>query len=228
MYHPWRERLAGDVDLYAVQLPGREGRYLEEPLRSLPELVETMVPSILAIAERPLILFGHSMGAVVAFEIARRLRRENRSAAALLVSGRVAPHLAWRAPPVAHLPTSEVVRQIALRHGGIPDALLLDVKLTEVLGRALQADLDVIEGYTCTPDAPLDCPITAVGGLDDTWVLRHELDLWRQHTAADFSCIQFPGDHFYFNAPSARDSLLACIRRVSRRLHAESDWVPAF
>jgi medium-chain acyl-[acyl-carrier-protein] hydrolase len=81
------------------------------------------------------------------------------------------------------------------------------------MGRVLQADLAIMERYECAPAEPLECPILAFGGLDDAWVDRGELDAWRQHTQAEFSSTQFPGDHFYFRAPEVLQSLLEHVRK---------------
>ena len=149
-------------------------------------------------------------------EVARRLRRDGRPGpSALLVSGRGAPHLLGRAPRLGHLPAPELVLRTAERFGGIPNVILGDVELTALLGKALQGDLAVIERYEYVPEEPVECPIAAFGGQDDTWVTHNELEAWRHHTRAAFSCAQFPGDHFYFRTLETQQSLLARLRECS-------------
>lgn len=212
-FHPWRAQLGSEVALYAVQLPGREQRYHEEPVLSLNDIVGPLSRVIANRGARPLVVFGHSMGAVVALELARRLHADGLPGpASLVVSSRQAPHLASRAPAIAHLSPRDVVRVIAERHGGIPAAVLAEPELVHIMGRALRADLSIVERYLVPHGEPLEIPLIAVGGQDDSSVNRDELEAWRVYTTAPFRCVQFPGDHFYFRTHSGQLPLLEMIR----------------
>jgi surfactin synthase thioesterase subunit len=101
------------------------------------------------------------------------------------------------------------------RHGGVPAAIMRDRELVELMGNALKADLAIVEDYEpAAGEAPLDCPIVAIGGDDDAWVARDELDAWGLHTTADFSSVQFRGGHFYFRTSDVQQALLARIRET--------------
>ena len=212
-FHPWARALRPHVEVFAAQLPGRESRLKETPLRTLGEIVEPLAAAVAAVADRPLVVFGHSLGAVLAFEIVQRLPRDARARIAhLIVSGRPAPHLLSRAPRLAHLPQREIVFRIAELYGNIPAALLEEPEFVAMLGAALQPDLEVLERYHRTERTPLPCSIAAYGGADDSLVSRGELEAWREHTQAQFRCVQMPGDHFYFKTAAGQQSLLAEIR----------------
>lgn len=224
-FHPWRAGLRPDVRLAAVQLPGRENRLREPLMYALPDIVETIASDLTWADGLPFVMFGHSMGAIVAFEVARQLRREGRAGpAALLVSGKVAPHLPGRAPRIAHFPPAEVLRLMSERHGGVPAAIMRDRELVELMGNALKADLAIVEDYEPAGEAPLDCPIVAIGGDDDAWVARDELDAWVQHTTAGFSSVQFRGGHFYFRTPDVQQALLALIRETCLKASNPRSW----
>lgn len=214
MFHPWSRALRPSVAVHAVQLPGRESRSQETPVRVLGDVLQPITDAITALADRPLVLFGHSLGALLAFEVARRLHHEGRgSPSAMIVSGRPAPHLPSRSPRLAHLPAREIVFRIAELHGGIPATLLEEPALVAMMGRVLHADLEALEHHAHVTGTPLACPIVAIGGRDDTTVSQHELDAWRQHTQSDFACEQFDGGHFYFKTAESQAAVLDLVRR---------------
>ena len=212
-FHSWREVLRPEIAVCGIQLPGRENRLRESPVRRLRDVVVPIVDALSSLDDRTCVLFGHSMGAIIAFEVARHLERAGRSGpAALLVSGRCAPHLLSRAPHVAHLPSSQLLSRIAQLYGGIPEVLLNDPQMAAMMERVLRADLAILEQYEYVPGEMLQCPVIAFGGLDDLWATSDELDAWRQHTRGNFSRVQFRGDHFYFRSHHTQQDLLARLR----------------
>jgi medium-chain acyl-[acyl-carrier-protein] hydrolase len=221
-FHPWSQPLRPHVDVFAAQLPGRESRLREPPVRTLGGIVEPLSAAVSTLADRPLVVFGHSLGAVIAFEVVQRLSQDSPTrVAALIVSGRPAPHLPSRAPRLAHLPTREIVFRVAELYGNIPTPLLEEHEFVTMLGKVLQPDLEILERYRRSECAPLSCPIAAYGGADDSLVSRSELEAWREHTREAFRCVQLPGDHFYFKTLAGQRSLLAdirdCCESLSRR-----------
>jgi medium-chain acyl-[acyl-carrier-protein] hydrolase len=162
-----------------------------------------------SVCERPFSFFGHSMGAFVAFELARQLRRGGGPLPAkLIVSAARAPQIPDPDQSLHEKPDAELLKEIR-RLNGIPGPLLDDLDLLKLLLPVLRADLAVCETYTYKADPPLSCPVSAYGGSDDKRVPRHFLTAWRDQTTADFNLRIFPGDHFFLK--TARHALFRVI-----------------
>jgi medium-chain acyl-[acyl-carrier-protein] hydrolase len=185
------------VEVCAVQLPGRDTRYREPAYDRLPPLVSALADALRPYCDRPFALFGHSMGALVAFELARELRRRDEQAPErLAVSGRCAPHLPPRHGPLHTLPEGEFRAELR-RMGGTPAAVLDNDEFMGVFLPTLRADFTAHGTYVYTEEPPLDCPILALGGLRDHLAPVTDLDAWRQHTRSAFELRSLPGDHFF-------------------------------
>lgn len=221
-FRPWLDPLAPSIAVRAVQLPARENRFAEAPVATWTEAVASIGDALEALDDRPLVLFGHSMGALLAFETARRLQRDDPARpSALLVSGRPAPHLPGRGPRLGHLPALELVHRVASLYRGVPDAVLEDSELAELMGRALKADFALLESYVHAPGEPLSCPIAAFGGAADPWVTESELRAWERYGRGALEVELFRGDHFYFKAEESQRLLLARIRERCLRAARE-------
>jgi medium-chain acyl-[acyl-carrier-protein] hydrolase len=193
--------LPSDVDLVPIQLPGRESRWREKTYDGIDALVDAMAHDLQPYFDVPFVFFGHSMGALVAFEMARFVSRVyGRTPAHLFVSGHRAPHLPSRFPSLHHLPDDTFVREMQSRYGGIPDAILQDAELLSLFLPTLRADMKMIETYRYIAGSPLDCPLSVFGGWQDKIVNEAELDAWRQYTSQSVALRMFPGDHFYMQA----------------------------
>ncbi|HVB37031.1 MAG TPA: alpha/beta fold hydrolase, partial [Vicinamibacterales bacterium] len=207
-YVPWARALAAQpVEVCAVRLPGRESRLHESPVARIDDLITQLAPALRPQLDRPYCLFGHSMGALIAFELARAIRdRDWPRPAHLFVSAARAPHVPSDETPLHDLPDAEFVEAVSTRYGGIPAAVREHRELMDLVLPALRADLTLVECYDYRAAAPLDCPITAFGGRQDPGVTEAALDAWREQTAGPFVRHMFSGDHFYLN--HARDGLL--------------------
>lgn len=202
-YQTWPAELPAEIEVCAVQPPGRAGRLRERPYERLGPLVEALAPSILPHLDRPYAFFGHSMGALISFELSRRLLREHGTLPAhLFVSGRRAPHLPRTHRPMHDLPDEEFLGELR-RLNGTPEEVLAHPELMELMMPLLRSDFAVVETYEYEPGPPLDCPVTAYGGLRDREVSREQLEGWGVYTAAGFSVRMLPGDHFYLHAERA-------------------------
>jgi medium-chain acyl-[acyl-carrier-protein] hydrolase len=222
-FWPWIAPLRGRANLYAASLPGREQRLREEPARALEALAAPLAEAVAALADRPLLVFGHSFGALLAYEIVHRLFAEGRAAPErlhFLASGRVAPQLPSRAPRVSHLAPRDVVFRVAELHGNIPVALLEQPDYVAMIGRALQADLHINETYRWTERPPLPCPVTAVGGVSDPVVSEAELDAWALHAGGGFERRRVAGDHFYFRPATGQRELMEIVSACCETLAA--------
>jgi medium-chain acyl-[acyl-carrier-protein] hydrolase len=215
IFRGWESGLPDFVELIGIQPPGRAQRLKEAPFTRIQPLVESLITSIRHVAGHGRFdFFGHSMGAVVAFEVARRLKqRFDLSPTILFVSGRQAPHLPEKKAPTHNLPDQQFIHELR-RLAGTPPEVLDTPELMDLLLSALRADFEAIETYRSSESDPLDCPICAFGGLEDEDVSEEDLDAWRVHTKARFQKILLPGDHFFLNAE--RELLLKYISENQR------------
>lgn len=210
IYRAWAQRLSPAIDVCPVQLPGRENRLREAPWTSLPLLIDALAVALEPLLHRPWALFGHSVGALIAFELARRLARDGRSPGALLVSAFPAPPLPSRVSPLHRLTDDDLVsalRQIDGVSGGVLDS----PALRDAFLRALRADIALAETYVYRAEQPLTCPITAFGGEQDRQVSPQALAGWGRHTRGPFAVRWLPEDHFFLNDPALQPLLWAYV-----------------
>ena len=200
VYSGWADLLPRGIEVCGVRYPGRESRLREPPHQSIPGLAEQLADELLPWMDLPFAFFGHSMGALVAFELARCLRKHQRRGPLILyASGRVAPHLVQLREPICHLSDAEFLERVG-RMGGTPQEAFAQPELLELLLPILRADLGACEKYNCVADKPLDCPIVALGGSYDPQVTRHDLEAWQQHTRQEFSSRLIDGEHFFVSS----------------------------
>jgi surfactin synthase thioesterase subunit len=200
--------LPKDIQVCPVCLPGREDRRLERPYDRMEPLVAALVLALQPWLDRPYAIYGHSMGGLVAFELARALRA--RPPERIIVSGRGAPQLVQRAPALATLSDEDLVKGLVERYNAVPRAVLAEPELLAIFIPIFRADLAVLENYEHRPGPPLELPLTVVGGRSDFLVSEPELAAWREHTVGPFRQEMVEGDHFFIqNNPGPFLSLLA-------------------
>jgi len=210
-YRAWPASLPPEVEVCAIQLPGREARLRETPYSQMAALCEVLAQVIVPHLDRPFAFFGHSLGAFIALELVRRLRQQCRPQPEhLFVSGSRAPQLPNPEPPVYHLPDRELIREVSERYDGIPAEVLANADILEMLLPALRADFAMNDTYVYRDEAPLDCPIAAFGGLQDHGVPPGHLEAWREQTRGAFTLNMFWGDHFFLK--TSRIPLLQAVR----------------
>lgn len=219
VFYGWSAVLPPAIEVCPMQLPGRENRLMDPPFAQLPPLVEAAGKALLPYLDKPFAFFGHSLGALVTFELARLLRRDHAlRPVKLFVSGHSAPHIPDTEPPIHNLPQTEFLERIRGLNG-MSEAVLENAELMELLVPILRADFSICETYAYRDGTPLDCPISALGGLQDRHVSRADLEGWRQHTSASFSLRMFPGGHFYLNSQRA-----LLLQTVARDLSDSKGW----
>jgi medium-chain acyl-[acyl-carrier-protein] hydrolase len=170
---------------------------METSFLELPALIEALAQALLPFLDKPFALFGHSLGSLVSFELARHLRTSyGTRPLRLFVSAGPAPQIPHRRLPIHNLPESEFLEELR-RLNGTPLELLNHKELMDIVLPSLRADFALYESYRYSHESPLDCPISAYGGLDDQHVKRRDLEGWRHQTSLSVSIRMFPGSHFF-------------------------------
>lgn len=207
IYRPWPTRLPATIELCPIQLPGREDRYREPAFTSVIAAARALSRELEPYLDKPFAIFGHSMGALVGFEVARALRHGGLPAPlALFVAAYPAPQAPLARAPIHRLPDREFIEEMR-RMQGTPAAVLENAELMEFMLPILRADFEACDTYTCAPEPPLACPFFVYGGAEDREVDESGLDRWREQTSASFTRRLLPGNHFFVQ--SHRDLLLA-------------------
>ncbi len=206
----WALETPSTVELLACAYPGRdEAPPLDRIDRVVPRLVDAMVASKERPLERPFVLYGHSIGAWVAFEVARALRtRGLPGPRALVVSGRQAPSCPPRFSAIGRLGDADFLAAVIERYNAIPQAVLDEPELLAMLLPGLRADLAMGESYRWDDPTPLDLPIFAYGGDQDPFVDEAELAAWRSCSTAPVHVERWAGGHFFVDQPGHRRALL--------------------
>ncbi|MGZ4843411.1 MAG: thioesterase II family protein [Candidatus Angelobacter sp.] len=223
VYRRWSEALPATVDVCPVLLPGREARLSEPSISSVFPLVDALAPAIIPVLDRPFVFFGHSMGSLVAFELARKLRRErNLLPECLYVSARVAPCVALKSQPLSTLPEDEFIQALA-RFNGSEKGVLQHAELMKLMIPTLRADFALHEDYRYMEEPALECPIVVFGGLQDLTTDKQGLNAWRHHTNRPLVQRMFAGDHFFINTQQSLflSSLSQELQRILASLRRE-------
>ncbi len=198
VYRAWPENLPQGVELVALHYPGRESRFRETPFNAMQPLVDTLAAELAPYTGNPFVFFGHSLGGLIAFELARRLRRAGLPQPAhLFISSRRAPHLPEPLSPIHALEDSAFTAAVQQRYGGIPDVILQDPDLLAMFLPVMKADFAIFETYQYTPEPPFDFPISVYYGTQDHGVTPQALAEWQTHSRHAVTVQPFPGDHFY-------------------------------
>jgi medium-chain acyl-[acyl-carrier-protein] hydrolase len=210
LYRTWPGSLGSNVEVCAVQLPGRENRMDESPFTRFQDLVSVIAEALQPLLDREYAIFGHSLGALIGFEVARRIRENNGiTPIHLFASAQHAPQIPDPMPPIAMLPDVEFLAAVQERYDGIPQEILMEPEVLSLLLPMLRADFKILEDYSYHPDRPLACGITALGGLKDSMTGPEAMSAWGLQTQGIFRLRMFPGDHFFVQ--SAEKDVLDCL-----------------
>ena len=214
VFRQWRAGLPDQIEVCPVQLPGRENRISEPLITNLDALVDIASAVFAPYLDSPFAFYGHSIGAKIAFELARNIRRTlGICPCCLIVSGSRAPHIP-EPNPLHHLPDHEFMHELR-RFSGTPEAVLQSKDLMEMFLPILRADFSVDETYAYSEEMPLDCPIFAFGGTQDVEAKVEDLRAWADHTSEAFSLEMIRGGHFFIQ--TERTLLLQSIREILLR-----------
>ncbi|MEH1863903.1 MAG: thioesterase II family protein [Nostoc sp.] len=200
IFRTWPNNLPSNVEVCAVEYPGRGRQIRSAPLTRLEPLVQAIAPVLLPYLDKPFAFFGHSMGGLVSFELTRLLRSQyNLTPFHLFISARRAPQLPPIKPPLHILSDHDLQNELRSLNG-TPKAVLESEELMQIFLSILRADFAVLETYIYTQKQPLECPITIFGGLQDQDISHEALQAWREQTIAAFSLHEFNGDHFFIHS----------------------------
>ncbi len=218
----WLRYVAEDIECVCIQYPGRGQRLREQLLVSVDELVAEISHDLIDFCDKPFAFYGHSFGGIVAFELARQMRRCGMPGPSHLFAGATRPpHLEGPHLPIHMLPYQEFVESVQSRYGGIPEAIYQHEDLMNMFVPALRADFTAYETYECRAEDPLMIPITVFAGEDDTAVERACLHEWAMHTDAGFELKVLPGGHF-FPATSASELMGTVEIEMANHLHEQN------
>jgi medium-chain acyl-[acyl-carrier-protein] hydrolase len=203
IYRGWQRWFPEQIDICLVHLPGRGTRVREEPFTQLTPLVKAIAAHIGGETKIPYALYGHSMGALISFELGRELfGRHRNSPAHVFVSGCRAPQWPKTEPPTFNLPHDKFIHELK-RLNGTPREVLDDRELMEVFLKILRADFEIVDTYEYHPKERLSCPITVYGGLQDEDVSVESCRAWQEQTSANCKVHMFEGDHFFMRDPQS-------------------------
>lgn len=191
------------MEVCPIQLPGRSVRFLESPFEQFSSLTETVIRQMTPLLDKPFAFFGHSLGGLIAFEIAHQLRSDYAiQPDHLIISGCAGPSCKARRNALSNLPDKELINELR-QLNGTPDELLESEEFMALSLPVLRADFALYESYLHKSRMPLECPLTVLGGMEDREAAWWQLELWKNETAGMFSSYQLPGDHFFLHEQEA-------------------------
>ncbi|MEM9092407.1 MAG: alpha/beta fold hydrolase [Cyanobacteria bacterium P01_F01_bin.53] len=221
IFRPWAKHLPESVEVCAIELPGRGKRLIEAPVSDLSSLIQSLGPQILPSLDLPFAFFGHSLGALIAFELCRWLRHTSDiSPAHFWASAASAPHLpagsshnSQTASPLMHtLPEADFINKLK-HYQGTPSSVLNNAELMDIILPTLRADFTLLETYQYQSRDPLNVPVTGLWGNQDTVVSKAEVAAWQVHTP-HFKLEAIAGDHFFIQQPLFVQKLLPTLRQL--------------
>lgn len=200
-YFSWQAKLSPEIEVCAVQLPGRWDRITEKPHVRMQELIRELYPAILntlGSIEKPYAFFGHSLGSLVAFELYRKLRRGGHTLPVhLFFSSKTAPHVPVPEPLMYKLSDRQFLEILVGKYSAIPKEILADPEMKEIVLRIMRADFELLETYEFLNEDKIKTPISIFGGKWDREVPLQDLEMWKEVSCGDFKIKLFDGDHFY-------------------------------
>jgi surfactin synthase thioesterase subunit len=199
IFRSWAENLPSYIDVCSIQLPGREERLSEPPYRRLEPLVEAVTTAMIPYLDRPFAFYGHSMGALVSFEVARRLRNVyGHHPVAMYLAAFRSPQMPNPNIKIYHLPTE--VFKVVLRADGIAETILRSDELMQLMLPTLRADYEVCDTYEYRVEPPLNCPFYLYCGTEDIRIRESDMAGWPAHTLGTSLMTMVPGSHLFLHA----------------------------
>ncbi len=209
-FYSWGKVLPENVEVCVIQMPGREERLGETLIKDMSKLANAVANEVIKSSKHPFAFFGHSMGAIVAYETARQLSSMGTlQPVHLFLSARAAPHLQENSDALRFLDDESFLDRLQKTYGAVPEVIRQSVELRQIFLPILRADVELLETYEESSSAPLNCPITALGGIHDPAISKEKLEGWKTRTKSEFRQYDFPGKHFFID--EERQSVVAAI-----------------
>lgn len=220
-YVSWADKLPEGVELVAIQPPGRANRIAEKPFSDMDKLISALISQMQSVKDVPYVLFGHSLGSKVAYELSATMQRLGQvNASHLIVSGSGSPGVASQEAPLYLLNDEEFIDKLS-ELNGTPREILENRELMSLLAPLIRADFKISDTYQ--PNGPLvDCPISILGGIDDADVTDELLQAWNELTTRPGRVHKFPGDHFFIEqhvdkvVQTVNDILFSVLQNLER------------
>lgn len=215
-FRHWTTELPQQIEVCPVQLPGRENRLGETQFRDLDTLVDVIAREIRPFLNKPFLFFGHSMGALISYELSHRLLAQGEPLPErLFLSAYRAPHIPAREKPIYRLPMREFIQELH-RLNGTPRAIFKNKELLKLVLPILRADFGMFETYEHRERMPLPIPVSVFGGEADEKITQADLAAWQQYTTADFQQRMYDGDHFFLveKRPFLHEAILSDLNNV--------------
>lgn len=220
-YREWGAHLPAGCEVCAIQLPGREDRLTERRLARMDDVLDRLLPEVLGFLDRPFATFGHSMGALIAYELVGRLRTLGLEPIHFFAAACPAPHLPLVHPTRHVMDDRRLLDEVAGLNGTQP-ALLRNPEFMRLMLPTLRSDFELVETYRYRPRPRLRCPLTAFAGSDDQEVRRNQVEAWMEHAEGSFRVHVLPGDHFFPQA--SRAALMRLLAPLAAGAAAASEW----
>ncbi|WP_413173053.1 thioesterase II family protein [Anabaena azotica] len=213
IFRTWPNDLPPTIEVCPIELPGRGRKMNLPPYTEMQPLVSEIAQNIIPYLDKPFAIFGHSMGGLVSFELARLLRSDyNLTPLHLFISARNAPQITPAKRPIYNLPDAEFWQEIR-NFNGTPDDVIENEEIIQLFLPILRADFTVLDTYNYTHQPPFDFPISVFGGLQDQEFTDYELEAWKEHTIAFFNLHKFEGNHFFI-----KESQNVLLKSISQQL----------
>lgn len=217
-FRSWQSFFPSYVEICPIQLPGRENRFKEPFITNMDDLIDKMWPYISVVLDYPFAFFGHSLGGLIAFELAKKIQQENRGTLLnLFISAASAPNYGESTHAFHQLPDDQFIQHLR-KYGGMPEQILQDADALNVFLPRLRADFTLFETYRNRVPFPINAPIRVFGGNEDYLIALNSLQAWEKYTKTSFTIQLFPGNHFYLQ----KRSQVLC-QTISAYLNAHID-----
>ena len=198
IYRDWFSDFPESIDVCAIEPPGRLARRRERSIGEAAEFTRALETALDPFLDLPFAIFGYSLGALMAFEVARAIRRHRKlEPVHLFVAAHKAPHLPRRLGAISREPKLSFVRELERRYGPFESLIKEDPEMLDMVVEIMRVDLGMLENYRYLEDSPFSCPLSAIGGKDDVSMIPAELEGWQTHTTGAFSAHWSPGSHFF-------------------------------